>query len=339
MDLKNTVQLYKYDSDSYSVEKNDEGYFVSAFSPAENEEMTYWLNYHSLHNKEAIQQLCDRYKIDKTLQELLFIRSNRVRVEEYTDFVFFSIVSALPENHPESHHGLKKEQLSFVLGRNFLISLQEKSSDHFPIVREKITQKRGRIRYRGASYLLYCLMDAILDNYKEVVETSTIRVQELDELIQKSIKKELLQIVEQEKRKLIELRKIVSPMRELMQQLERLDNKFIEVDDIKYFNSLKDTCTSLIDEIDAHKQMLDGISNLYFAVQGQRMNETMKLLTVISAIFIPLTFIVGVYGMNFEYMPELTWKSGYFIIWGVMAVITFVLIAIFWKKGWLKQNR
>ncbi len=337
MDKK--VQLYKYDSDSYSIEKNDEDYFALNFSPTENDEMTYWLNFHSLENRAAITQMSERFKIDKTLQEFMFIPSNRVRIEEYSDFIFFSIVSALPLKHSESQHRLKKDQLTFVLGSNFLISMQEKPSDHFTSVRERITQKRGRIRYKGVSYLLYCMMDAILDNYMEVVETSTSRVQELDELIQKKPTNELLQQVEKEKRKLIELRKIVSPMRELMQQLERLDSKFILDDDSKYFNSLKDTCTSLIDEIDAHKQMLDGISNLYFAVQGQNMNETMKLLTVISAIFIPLTFIVGVYGMNFDVMPELRWENGYFIIWGIMLLLTIILIAVFWKRGWLRRNR
>jgi magnesium transporter len=333
------VQLYQYDSEIYSLESNDEAHFANVFDPTADSNKIHWLNYHSLHNKEAIQQLCTRFNIDHTLQELLFTRSTRVRIEEYTDFVYFSIVSALPSVQLNVYHGLYKEQLSFVLGENFLISFQEKSSDHFPSVRTRITQKRGRVRFKKAGYLLYLMMDAILDNYSEVVEASTNRIQVLDGLIQKTPKNELLKEVELEKRKLIELRKIVSPMRELMQQLERLDARYIEADDVKYFNGLKDTCSSLIDEIDAHKQMLEGISNLFFAVQNQRLSETMKLLTVISAIFIPLTFIVGVYGMNFDIMPELRWKYGYFIIWGIMIVLTVVLIVVFWKRGWLKQNK
>ena len=123
-----------------------------------------------------------------------------------------------------------------------------------------------------------------------------------------------------------------------MGQLDRVENSMIIEDNMPYFRELKDTCLSLIDEIEAQKQMLEGVANLYYAIQGQRMNEIMKVLTVTSAIFIPLTFIVGVYGMNFEHMPELKSPNGYFVVWVGMILITAVLIIIFWKRGWLKRN-
>jgi magnesium transporter len=120
--------------------------------------------------------------------------------------------------------------------------------------------------------------------------------------------------------------------------LDRVENELIIEDNIHYFRELKDTCYSLIDEIESQKQMLDGVANLYYAIQGQRMNEIMKVLTVTSAIFIPLTFIAGVYGMNFENMPELKWPNGYYLIWGIMIFITAALVFVFWKRGWLKRN-
>ncbi|MNY25332.1 Magnesium transport protein CorA [compost metagenome] len=160
----------------------------------------------------------------------------------------------------------------------------------------------------------------------------------LDKLVLRNPRSEVLQKVEWEKRKLLDLRKIVFPMKELMAQLDRVENDLIIEDNIHYFRELKDTCYSLIDEIESQKQMLDGVANLYYAIQGQRMNEIMKVLTVTSAIFIPLTFVVGVYGMNFENMPELQSKYGYFFVWGFMILITAVLVFIFWKRGWLKRN-
>lgn len=335
--MSEVVQLYKYDAQFYSVEKNSEEYFVNTFNPEENSDLSYWLNFHSMKNKEAIYALCDKLTIDKTLQESLFLRSKRVRIEEYSDYVFFSIISALPKAG-SSGFELIKEQISFIIGDNYLISFQEKSSDHFPTVRDRIIKKRGRIRYKSTDYLLYCLLDAIIDNYLEVIDEISNQIAYLDKLVLRNPKSEMFQKVEWEKRKLLDLRKIVFPMIELMGQLNRVENRLIINDNIQYFNGLKDTCTNLIEEIEAQKQMLDGISNLYYAIQGQRMNQIMKVLTVTSAVFIPLTFIVGVYGMNFENMPELKWKYGYFLIWGAMILLTGVLLFIFWKRGWLKRN-
>ncbi len=335
--MSETVQLYKYNLDAYSLEKNSEDYFAENFNPFEDMNSTYWLNFHSIKNREAIHKLCDRLCIDKILQEDLFAQSKRTRLEEYSEYVFFSIVSALPKEGV-NNYDLKKERISFIIGDNYLISFQEKQSDHFPTVRERIEYKRGKIRFKGPDFLLFRMLEAIIDNYSEVVEEIGGNIEMLDKLVLRNPKSEVLRKVEWEKRKLLDLRKIVFPMKELMGQLDRVENELIIEDNIHYFRELKDTCYGLIEEIEAKKQMLDGVANLYYAIQGQRMNEIMKVLTVTSAIFIPLTFVVGVYGMNFENMPELSWKYGYHLIWGIMIFISVVLIFIFWKRGWLKRN-
>lgn len=335
--MSEAVQLYKYNLDAYSLEKNSEDYFAEHFNPFEDMNSTYWLNFHSIKNKEAIHKLCDKLCVDKILQEDLFAQSKRTRLEEYSEYVFFSIVSALPKEGV-NNYDLKKERISFIIGDNYLISFQEKQSDHFPTVRERIEYKRGKIRFKGPDFLLFRMLEAIIDNYSEVVEEIGGNIEMLDKLVLRNPKSEVLRKVEWEKRKLLDLRKIVFPMKELMGQLDRVENELIIEDNIHYFRELKDTCYSLIEEIEAKKQMLDGVANLYYAIQGQRMNEIMKVLTVTSAIFIPLTFVVGVYGMNFENMPELTWKYGYHLIWGIMIFISAVLIFIFWKRGWLKRN-
>lgn len=335
--MSETAQLYKYNLDAYSLEKNSEDYFAENFNPFEDMNSTYWLNFHSIKNKEAIHKLCDKLCVDKLLQEDLFDQDKRTRLEEYSEYVFFSIVSALPKEGL-NNYDLKKERIRFIIGDNYLISFQEKQSDHFPAVRERIEYKRGKIRFKGPDFLLFRMLEAIIDNYSEVVEEIGGNIEMLDKLVLRNPKSEVLRKVEWEKRKLLDLRKIVFPMKELMGQLDRVENELIIEDNIHYFRELKDTCYSLIEEIEAKKQMLDGVANLYYAIQGQRMNEIMKVLTVTSAIFIPLTFVVGVYGMNFENMPELSWKYGYHLIWGIMIFISAVLIFIFWKRGWLKRN-
>ena len=228
--------------------------------------------------------------------------------------------------------------MSFIVGDNYLMSFQNGHSGHFPNVRDRIENRRGKIRFKGPDFLLYRLMEAINDNYIEVVEETGEAILQLDKLVLKHPVSEVLRRIEWEKRKLLDLRKTVQPMRDVLLQIERVENKLIIEDNCQYFLELKDTCLTLLEEIDAQKQMLEGIANLYYAAQGQKMNEIMKVLTVISAIFIPLTFIVGVYGMNFENMPELKWKYGYFEAIGFMFLLTAVLVYTFWKRGWLRRN-
>jgi magnesium transporter len=335
--MSQVAQLYKYNLDVFSLEKNSESYFAEHFNPFEDMNSTHWLNFHSIKDKESIVKLCDKLCVDKMIQEDLFAETKRTRLEEYSDYVFFSIVSALPKEGL-NNYDLTKERISFIIGDNYLISFQEKPSDHFPTVRERIESKRGKICFKGPDFLLFRMLEAIIDNYTEVVEEISINIELLDKIVLRNPNSEVLRKVEWEKRKLLDLRKIVFPMKELMGQLDRVENELIIEDNIHYFRELKDTCYSLIDEIESQKQMLDGVANLYYAIQGQRMNEIMKVLTVTSAIFIPLTFIAGVYGMNFENMPELKWPNGYYLIWGIMIFITAALVFVFWKRGWLKRN-
>jgi magnesium transporter len=171
-----------------------------------------------------------------------------------------------------------------------------------------------------------------------VIESISDTITVLDNDVLRHPQSAMLKKVEWEKRKLVDLRKTVFPMKELLMQIDRIENKLIIDEHKNYFIELKDTCASLIDEIDAQTKMLEGVANLYFASQGQRMNEIMKVLTVTSAIFIPLTFLVGVYGMNFEFMPELKWKYGYLFAWSLMLIISVILLVIFWRKGWLKRD-
>lgn len=339
MENKKTCQLYHYNNDNYELTKNTPAYYAENFSKVElnqNEEgKIHWLNFHDLSDREQIEKLCDNLKIEKLTVEDIYAELKRPKIEEYNHYVYFSVSSALI--HRSNNSKLKKEKISFILGDDFLISFQEKSSDHFTTVRERIEKKKGKIRTKGPDFLLFRLLEAITDNYFEVIDDIAESIERLEETVLTHHKSDILKRIENEKRKLIELRKVVFPLKEITAQLDKSESQFIKKENHYYFSNLKDNCLTVLEEIDANKQILDGLANLYYAVQGQKMNEIMKLLTIMSSIFIPLTFIVGIYGMNFEYMPELKMKYGYLFVILLMALIAVLLLFYFKKRGWLKK--
>jgi magnesium transporter len=330
-------QLYKYNSEFYAIEKDEPAHFVNDFVESEiDSDYVSWLNFHGLHDQLSIEKICQKLKIDKLSIETIYNFTRRPKVEEYPEYMFFSVKSALPD---ENEVMLNQEQITFILGKDYLISFQEKSSDHFTDVRNRIEKGRGKIRSKGPDFLLFRMLEAIIDNYFEVLLSISDNIERIDAKLHISESKALFMEIETEKRTLIELRKIVQPMRDVTMQLEHSESTLLDQNNFYYFTNLKSSCVSALEEIEANKQILEGMSNLFYAAQGQRMNEIMKMLTVVSSLFIPLTFIVGVYGMNFKYMPELEWKSGYFIVWGIMLSLIVILMIYFIKKGWLKRDK
>jgi magnesium transporter len=327
-------QLYHYNDDSFLLTKNTTHYFAENFAKKElKNDKIHWLNFHTIDDRENLELLCLNLGIEKHSIDDIYENYKRSKLEEYPNYLFFTIKSALTDN--QHQHLLYQENISFILGKNYLISFQEKSSDHFTDVRDRIEKKRGRIRVKGADFLLFRMLDSIIDNYFEVLEDIVSSIEKFEKVVIRNPQSSTLKNIEIQKRKLIELRKIVFPLKEVTSQLEKLNSSFLMKENFHYFSDLKDSCLTILDEIDANKQILDGMANLYFAVQGQKMNEVIKLLTIVSTIFIPLTFIVGVYGMNFENMPELPLKYGYFMVWGIMVLIVVAMILFFKRKGWL----
>lgn len=330
----NTCQIYKYDNDFFLLSKNSPEYFAKEFVSTEiHKDKVVWLNFHDITDRASIEQLGESLCVDKLSIEDVFKEKHRPKLEEYPNYLFFSIRSALPDEN--NIFILEQEQISFILGDHYLISFQTKSSDHFTDVRERIEKKRGKTRVKGPDFLLFRMLEAIIDNYFEVLEHITDTIEDLELRILHNSSSDTLKMIELQKRKLNELRKIVIPLKEATSQLEKSQSSLIEKENHYYFTDLRENCLAVLEEIDSNKQILDGMNNLYYAIQGQRMNEIMKLLTIISAIFIPLTFIAGIYGMNFKNMPELETVNGYFITLGVMIVIAVLSIFYFKKRGWL----
>jgi magnesium transporter len=295
-----------------------------------------WLNFHSIADIPSIQALCLNLKIDKIGIENIFYEARRPKVEENNGYIFFNVISVLPsQNQKDLIH---KDQITFFLAKNYLISLQTIEGKHFHDVRDRIEKDRGKIRTKKSDFLLFRSLEAIVDNYFEVLDNISEAMELIHENLHKSVDKSLLLKIEVERRKLIELKKIAGPMLDISVQLLGSDSALIDKNNFVYFNTLHHSCSHVITEIESQKQLLDGMANFYYAAQGQRMNEIMKVLTIVSSIFIPLTFIAGVYGMNFKYMPELGYKNGYYTVIGVMFLIGASLFVFFVSRGWIKRR-
>jgi magnesium transporter len=226
------------------------------------------------------------------------------------------------------------EQISFVLGKNFLISFQEKEGDLFGSLRDRIRHDQGRVRKQKADYLLYRLIDIIVDNYYVVLDSIGQQIEQIEDDIYKDSARHEFREIQRLKKDLIYLRKALYPLRDAMSKLIKDESGFIDSSSSRFFADVYSHVAHLIDSLDTYRDLTSGLMDIYINTLNTRMNEVMKVLTIISTIFIPLTFIVGVYGMNFDFMPELHWKYGYAAVWGLMLFLVVIMIRYFRYKKW-----
>jgi magnesium transporter len=323
-----SLQLFEYSKDECIEIPHLK---IADFEDFSNKDKQYWLNIHGIHNVKAIEDISRKIGIHNlTIQDILDV-DQRPKFEQYENYWFFSMQSILPSKTNE----INSEQLSFVLGKNFLVSFQERKADHFTHIRHRLREKIGILHERSVDYLLYLLIEAILDNYFktiDLIETNTEKLGIID--INKDPSPEILKEIEVYKTQLNHLKKAVNPIKEFITKIEREEFALIDKRHIKYFFELKDLCLTIIDNCEKIENSLSSSIELFFSVQGHRMNQVMKTLTVVSSIFIPLTFIAGIYGMNFINMPELQFKWGYHIVWAVIIIVFGAMIAYFKRKNW-----
>lgn len=322
------TQLFQYDPNQAD---SQEQVFDFNFLEASASNRVSWLNFHGLHDVELIQKLGTSLKLDRITVKQTLDTTLRPKVEEYDHYLFFSIKSILKS--PEGN--LEVEQHSFVLGEYYVISFQEQLGDHFDHIRNKITENLGLVRKKGADFLLYQLLDAILDNYFETIENINQDIKILEKLILQDPTQEALIKLEHFKQVAEQTKKSLTPFKDSLRTIQNRKTGFIREDNQKYFQDLTNNCFSAIEEIDSTAKSLEGLTNIYFSSLSQKMNETMKVLTTVATIFIPLTFIAGIYGMNFENMPELSYRFGYFITWIVMGIVAVGMLIYFKRKDWL----
>jgi magnesium transporter len=234
-----------------------------------------------------------------------------------------------------SDQELITEQISFVFGSNYLMSFQEREADYFEHLRYRLRDKMGILSERGPDYLLYTMLESILDNYFKTLQQMEDNMEAFDVLSGfHEPSPEILEKIESYKKHLHIIRRTILPIKEFSQVIEREDNPYIEKKHLKYFLEIKDLSLTLLDQCETLTASLESSTNLFFSLQSHRMNQVMKTLTIVATIFIPLTFVAGIYGMNFSHMPELEWKYGYAGVWGLFIIMLLGMLSYFKKKNW-----
>ena len=289
-----------------------------------------WINVDGLSNVELIKKIGKHFNLHYLLLEDIMNTDHRPKLDEYEDHLFLTLKMLYRMEGNEIDY----EHISFVLGKDFLLSFQEKEGDIFNHLRERIKSDTGIFRKRGADYLLYRLVDTIVDSYYTILENVGYKVEALEENISANPTIEDFREIQELKKEFIYLRKVVYPLREALNKIMKNEAGFIDSHTLKYYSDVYDHVIHLIDSLDTYKDLTSTLMDLYMNTINYKMNEVMKLLTIITTIFIPLSFIAGIYGMNFENMPELTWKYGYFEVLGLMGLILIAMAFYFRYKKW-----
>ncbi|MCF7872342.1 magnesium/cobalt transporter CorA [Candidatus Woesearchaeota archaeon] len=291
-----------------------------------------WINITGIHDPEIIEKIGKEFTINPLIQEDILNTNQRPKIEQFEKHIY--IVMKMPEYNKETHK-LNMEQISIILGKNYVISLQERKGDVFDTIRERIRQNKGRVRNKKADYLAYILIDSIIDSYYSLLEEFGEELEETEiKLIENPTITEQHKL-NNDKKNLILLRKAVWPVRELIGSLQRQTSKLISKELEPYLKDLYDHSIQAIDTVETYRDMTSSMTDLYMSSISNKMNEVMKVLTIFAAIFIPLTFLAGVYGMNFQYLPELQWKYGYLYVWIIFISIGSGMLIYFKKKKWI----
>lgn len=304
-------------------------------TPYLDRESVSWVDVQGLGSADILHRLGKVFGLHPLVLEDVVNVPERPKIEDYDDQLLIISRMVVPK---ERGYGFYSEQVSLVLGKHYLLTVQEEPEhDCLEGVRSRIQKGKGLIRSSGADYLAYALLDAIIDGFFPVLELYGDRIEELEEEVIIKPTPKTLQKIYKIKRELLQLRRAIWPQRDAINSLIREGNDLI-TDEVRiYLRDCYDHAVQVMDMVETYRELASGLMDVYLSAVSNRMNEVMKFLTVVSAIFIPLTFIVGVYGMNFEYMPELKWHWGYWVCWAVMVAIAFGLIFFFWRKGWLEN--
>lgn len=298
----------------------------------DNEEKITWINVDGLSDTKEIEKLGKYYDLHPLIIEDIVNTNQRPKIDEYQDYLF---IVAKMLYHKENGM-LEHEHISIVIGKDYVLTFQEADGDVFDGVRERLTNPKGRLRNNGPDYLVFSLLDSIIDNYFIVIEEISDKIELLEEqLFTTQPSDDITFEIQELKRTVLRIRRAVFPLREVISRLEKIDSTLIEEKTINYIRDLYDHIIQVSENIEIYREMTWGLMDMYMTTISNKMNEVMKVLTIMASIFIPLTFMAGIYGMNFEYMPELQWKYSYFVLWGLMIMVFLGMIYYFKRKNWL----
>ncbi|MBT8341021.1 MAG: magnesium/cobalt transporter CorA [Desulfatitalea sp.] len=306
---------------------------IEQLLPMRDQPGTTWINVEGIHDMHLLERLGAGFGIHSLTLEDIANTSHRPKAEELHDYLFI-VLKMLRPNVTSGQ--IVAEQVSLLLGHGFLISFQEAPGDVFEPVRERLRKGKGRIRSSGSDYLAYALVDAVVDHYYFILEQLDHRIEALEEnLLTRKPDEQALQAIHHLRREVLYLQKQIWPLREVVGQLNKGEFDFISAGTRPFLSDVYDHVIHVLDAIENYREILSGLLELYLSTVSNRMNEVMKVLTIIATIFIPMTFVAGIYGMNFDFMPELHWRWGYWGVWAIIVAIAVVMLVYFRRKKWI----
>lgn len=322
------IYFVSYNQEKFKERKVKEGINCLPLEP----DAINWIHVKELDHVSQIRDIVEHFQLHPLTVEDLLNFQQRPKLEDFESYIFIKLKFYYKDNKEDV---TRAEQISLILGSKYLLTFQESKVDIFSTIRNKIKAGKGRIRKMGEDYLLYVFLDVILDSYFMVLEKIEEKIEDMEEDLAVSPSQEELRDLHDLRRELINIRKSVWPLREVMTSLERVESPFIREETGRYFRDIYDHSVQLLDTVETLREVMASMLEVYLTGVSNKTNEVMKVLTVIATIFIPLTFIAGVYGMNFAYMPELEWRWGYPLIMVVMLGIAGTMLTFFKKRGWL----
>ncbi|HSV97432.1 MAG TPA: magnesium/cobalt transporter CorA [Spirochaetota bacterium] len=326
---KTKILVIEYNENSYNICDTES---ITAFSSQIENPTVRWIDIVGIDRVDVVAEAGSVYDFHPLVMEDILNTSQRPKLDDWGDYSFI-VLKAL--HYDEVSDEITAEQVSLVLKGDTVISFQEMEGDDFLPVIDRIINDRGRIRKLGADFLVYAIIDSIIDNYFGILERLGDRIEALEDELLSDPKRETIHRIHALKSEMIFLRKSVWPLREVITRLERGEGGAFSDSTIVYLKDIRDHIVQVIDTIELLRDMLSGMLDIYLTSVNNRLNEVMKLLTVITTIFIPLSFIAGVYGMNFRFMPELEWRGAYHVVIALMAVIGVSMFVYFKKKKWI----
>ena len=327
-----TLSVFEYDEMQFKEEVLKSVDQCEQYKKAEG---VTWLNLDGLRDVSLLRRIGEIFSIHPLILEDILNTEQRPKIEDLDNYLF-AVLKMYDSNSKNSY----LEQVSIIVSANLVITFQERSGDVFEQIRTRIRSDRGGIRKAGADYLAYALIDAVIDNYFLMLDKYNKRTEEVEEKISDNPDKKALEELHSIKKELISIRRSIWPVREMISSLERRETPLIAETTYLYLRDLYDNVIQIIDMIENMRDVVSGLVDLFLSSASYKMNEVMKVLTIIATIFIPLTFIVGIYGMNFSSeasplnMPELNWRYGYLLVLGVMLVIVVGMVILFKRKKW-----
>ncbi|MBK5214118.1 MAG: magnesium/cobalt transporter CorA [Flavobacteriaceae bacterium] len=326
---KTQLDIIDYSKEHY--ERFETHNIEDAFKYEDSTHIT-WINVNGLSNTADIVTLGNHFELHPLIQEDIVSTNQRPKIDEYEDYLFI-VFKML---HYDENEQLTNEHVSMVMGKDYLVTFQESEGDVFGDLRERLEHGKGRIRGAGADYLMFAILDAVVDNYFTVVEFLSNKVEMLeDKLFDDKEDPNIIQEIQELKKEILKIRKAVLPLREVINRLEKIEIPLIEERTNKYIRDLYDHIIQVNESVEIYREMIWGLMDMYMTTISNKMNEVMKVLTIMASIFIPLTFMAGIYGMNFDHMPELHFKYSYYYLLGVMVLVFLGMILYFKRKKWL----